>query len=89
MRILGRFMLAAGAGILVLLFGVFAATLLSGFVWLERNASPHGGFLVLEFVAISVFVSFPMSIGTACWVLFRVGSHPSLAPPQNRGELQF
>jgi|KBSMisStaDraftv2_1062788.scaffolds.fasta_scaffold1353176_2 hypothetical protein len=73
MRVLGRFLLAAGVSILVLLFGVTAAMVLGGFALLERTASPATGFLVLEFVAIGVLVCTPISIAAACWVLFRPG----------------
>jgi hypothetical protein len=73
MRVLGRFLLAAGVAILVLLFGVTASMVLGGFALLERTASPATGFLVLEFVAIGVLVCTPISIAAACWVLFRPG----------------
>lgn len=66
-------MLATGVAILLLLFGVTAAMVLGGFALLERTASPGGGFLVLEFVAIGVLVCTPLSIAAACWVLFRPG----------------
>jgi hypothetical protein len=75
MRVLGRFLLAAGAGILVLLLGVLGATVLGGFALLERTASPGGGFLLLEFVAIGVLICVPMAIAAACWVLFRPASN--------------
>ena len=71
MRVLGRFALAAGVGILVLLGGVFASMVLGGFALLERNGPPGGGFLVLEFVAIGVLVCVPLSMAAACWVMFR------------------
>lgn len=71
MRAVGRFLLAAGAGIMVLLLGVLGATVLGGFALLERAASPGGGFLMLEFVAIGVLICVPMAIAAACWVLFR------------------
>jgi hypothetical protein len=73
MRLAGRFLLAAGAGVLVLLAGVLGAMVLGGFALLERTASPSGGFLILEFVAIAVLICTPMSIAAACWVLFRAG----------------
>jgi len=73
MRVLGRFLLAAGIAILVLLFGVIAAMVLGGFALPERAASPAGGFLVLEYVAIGVLVCTPISIAAACWILFRPG----------------
>ena len=56
MRVLGRFVLAAGAGISVLLFGVLAAMVLGGFAALERTAANGHGFLMLEFVAIGVLI---------------------------------
>ena len=82
MRVLGRLLLAAGAAMIVLLVGVIGAMLLSGFALLERIASPGGGFLVLEFVAIAVLVCTPMSIAAACWILFRRGrnSHSVITP---------
>jgi hypothetical protein len=73
MRVLGRFALAAGIGVLVLLFGVFAAMVLGGFALLERHGPVGDGFLVLEFVAIGVFVCVPLSIAAACWVPFSSG----------------
>ena len=81
MKVLGRFFLAAGAGILVLLLGVLGATVLGGFALLERTASPGGGFLILEFVAIGVLICVPLAIAAACWVLFRAerNSKPVLA----------
>lgn len=84
MRVLGRFALAAGVGILVLMFGVLAAMVLGGFAVLERNGSPGNGFLVLEFVAIAVFICVPLSIVAACWVLFRGGSDTNQVLPQSR-----
>ena len=71
MKALGRFLLAATVGVLVLLVGVIGATVLGGFAMLERAASSSQGFLVLEFIAIGVFVCVPMAIAAACWVLFR------------------
>jgi hypothetical protein len=71
---LGRFVLATGAGILVLLVGVLAAMVLGGFALLERNAAVGDGFLILEFVAIGVLICVPLSIAVACWVLFRLGT---------------
>jgi hypothetical protein len=75
MRVLGRFLLAATAGVLVLVVGVLCATVLGGFALLERTASPRGGFLLLEFVAIGVLICVPMAIAAACWVLFRPESN--------------
>lgn len=63
MKVLGRF--------------VLAATALGGFALLERHGPPGDGFLVLEFVAIAVFICVPLSIAAACWVLFRAGRHSS------------
>lgn len=73
MRVLGRFALAAGVGVSVLLVGVLASMVLGGFALLERHGPAGDGFLVLEFVAIGVLVCVPMSIAAACWVLFRAG----------------
>jgi len=73
MRVLARFLLAAGVAILVLLSGVIAATILGGFALPGRTAPPAGGFLVLECVAIGVLVCTPLSIAAACWILFRPG----------------
>ena len=73
MRILGRFLLAAGAAVSVLMIGVLAAIVLGGFALLERSGPVSNGFLVLEFVAIGVLICTPMSIAAACWVLFRSG----------------
>lgn len=73
MRVLGRFALAAGVGVLVLLLGVLAAMVLGGFALLERHVPAEGGFLVLEFVAIGVLACVPLAIAAACWVLFRAG----------------
>ena len=75
MRVLGRFVAAAGVGICVLLLGVFAATILGVFAlpggYTDGGGAPGDGFLVLEFVAIGVVISIPVSIAAACWVLFR------------------
>ncbi len=87
MRVLGRFLLATGVGILVLLFGVVSATVLGGFALLERTASPGGGFLVLEFVAIGVLICVPLSIATACWILFRTGRNANPVLVQDRDRL--
>ena len=84
MRILGRFLLAAAAGVLVLLFGVLAAMVLGGFALLERTGPPGNGFLVVEFVAIGVLVCVPLSITVACWVLFRQGKHSKPEFSQHR-----
>ena len=84
MRVLGRFLLAAGAGLLVLFAGVVSAMVLGGFALLERDGSRGGGFLVLEFVAIGVLVCVPMSIAAACWVLFRSGRDTKPLLPQSR-----
>ena len=77
MRVLGRFVLAAGVGILVLLVGVLGAMILGGFAVLERNAPVGDGFLVLEFVAIGVLICVPLSIVAASCVLLRVGNNRS------------
>jgi len=87
MKVLGRFVLAAGAGILVLLFGVLAAIVLSGFALLERNGVPGNRFLVLEFTAIGVLICVPLSIVAACWVLFRPGKHTSPVMSEGRAGL--
>jgi hypothetical protein len=71
MRVLGRFALAAGVGVLVLLVGVLAAMVLGGFALLERHGPAGGGFLMLEFLAIGVLICVPLAIAAACWVLFR------------------
>ena len=84
MRVVGRFVLAAGVGILLLLFGVVAAMVLGGFALLERNGPPGDGFLVLEFVAIGVLVCVPLSIAASCWVLFRVGKNSNQVLSQSR-----
>ena len=84
MRVLGRFALAAGVGVSVLLVGVLASMVLGGFALLERHGPPGGGFLMLEFVAIGVLVCVPMSIAAACWVLFRAGKNTNQALPQGR-----
>lgn len=73
MRVLGRFALAAGTGVLVLLVGVLAAMVLGGFALLERHGPAGGGFLMLEFIAIGVLICVPLSIAAACWVLLRAG----------------
>jgi len=87
MRLLGRFLLAAGAGILVLSLGVIGATILGGFALLERTPSPGGGFLVLEFVAIGVLLCVPMAIAVACWILFRADAGKNQVLPSGRGGL--
>jgi hypothetical protein len=73
MRVLGRFALAAGVGLLVLLFGVLAAMVLGGFALLERHGPAGDGFLMLEFLAIGVLICVPLAIAAACWVLFPSG----------------
>ncbi|HTT22981.1 MAG TPA: hypothetical protein VMG82_28880 [Candidatus Sulfotelmatobacter sp.] len=85
MRVLARFLIAAGAGLLVLLVGVLGATILGGFAVLERNAPPGNTFLVLEFIAIGVLICAPLAIVTACWVLLRTGNNanPALPPSQS------
>ena len=87
MRVLGRFLLAAGAGILVLLLGVLGAMVLGGFALLERSASPAGGFLILEFVAIGVLICVPIAIVAACWVLFRTERNSNPVLPDGRERL--
>jgi hypothetical protein len=83
MRVVARFLLAAGVGVLVLLFGVVAAMVLGGFALLERTASPASGFLILEFVAIGVLICVPLSIAAACWILFRPGKSTNQLFSQN------
>jgi hypothetical protein len=73
MRVLGRFAIAAGVGVMVLLSGVLAAMVLGGFALLERHGPAGGGFLMLEFLAIGVLICVPLAIAAACWVLFRPG----------------
>ena len=87
MRVLGRFALAAGVGVLVLLFGVLAAMVLGGFALLERHGPAGGGFLVLEFVAIGVLVCVPLAIAAACWVLLRGGRNTN--PVLSQGQSGF
>jgi len=84
MRVLGRFVLAAVVGLLLLGFGVLAAMVLGWFALLERNASAGGGFLILEFVAIGVLICVPLSISAACWVLFRRGGDTNPGVPHSR-----
>jgi len=84
MRVLGRFALAAGVGVLVLLVGVLAAMVLGGFALLERHGPAGDGFLVLEFVAIGVLICVPLSIAAACWVLFRAGRDANQVLSQSR-----
>lgn len=84
MRVLGRFALAAGVGVSVLLVGVLASMVLGGFALLERHGPAGDGFLVLEFVAIGVLVCVPMSIAAACWILFRAGKNTNQVLPQGR-----
>ncbi|HVN17386.1 MAG TPA: hypothetical protein VMU05_01395 [Dongiaceae bacterium] len=71
MRVVGRFLLAAAVGILVLTFGVLAAMVLGGFAVLERSAAAGNRFLILEFLAIGVLICVPLAIAAASWVLFR------------------
>jgi hypothetical protein len=87
MRVLGRFFLAAAAGVSVLLFGVLSAMVLGGFALLERSAAAGGGFLVLEFVAIGVLICVPLAIAAACWVLMRAGKNTSQVLSPDRGGL--
>ncbi len=84
MRVLGRFALAAGVGISVLVVGVLGAMVLGGFAMLERNAPAGDGFLVLEFIAIGVLICVPLSIAAACWVLFRSGRDTNPVLSQGR-----
>jgi hypothetical protein len=84
MRVLGRFALAAGVGVSVLLVGVLASMVLGGFALLERHGPAGDGFLVLEFVAIGVLVCVPMSIAAACWILLRAGKNTNQVLPQGR-----
>jgi hypothetical protein len=84
MRVLGRFVLASAAGLLILLIGVLAAMVLGGFAVLERSAPPGNGFLMLEFIAIGTLICVPISIAAACWVLLRPGSNSNVVLPQNR-----
>jgi len=85
MGVLGRFALAAGVGVSVLLLGVLAAMVLGGFALLERHGPAGGGFLMLEFLAIGVLICVPLAIASACWVLFRAGRNTSqvLSPGRN------
>jgi hypothetical protein len=84
MRVLGRFALAAGVGVLVLLVGVLAAMVLDGFALLERHGPAGDGFLMLEFLAIGVLICVPLAIAGACWVLFRPGRNTNQALSQGR-----
>lgn len=84
MRVLGRFVLASAAGLLILLIGVLAAMVLAGFAVLERSAPPGNRFLVLEFIAIGTLICVPLSIAAACWVLLRPAGNSNQALPQNR-----
>jgi len=84
MRVLGRFALAAGVGVLVLLVGVLAAMVLGGFALLERHGPAGDGFLMLEFLAIGVLNFVPLAIAAACWVLFRPGRNTNQVLPQGR-----
>lgn len=84
MRVLGRFILAAGTGLLVLATGVLGATVLGGFALLERNARAGDAFLVLEFIAIGVLICVPFAIAAACWVLLRVGNNSQQVLSQSR-----
>jgi len=85
MKIVGRFLLALIAALLVLLVGVFGAVILGGFALLERSGAHGGGFLVLEFLAIGVLICVPMAIAAACWILFRTEKHPQPAFPDRGG----
>ena len=87
MRVLGRFVLASAAGLLILLIGVLAAMVLAGFAVLERSASPGNRFLVLEFIAIGTLICVPLSIAAACWVLLRPGSISNHVLPKRRSGL--
>jgi hypothetical protein len=87
MRVLGRFVLAAAAGISVLLFGVLAAMVLGSFALLERSAAAGGRFLILEFVAIGILICVPLAIAAACWVLMRPARNSNQGLPPNRGGL--
>lgn len=82
MRVLGRFLLAAATGLVVLVTGVLSATVLGGFAVLERSAPPGNGFLMLEFIAIGVLICVPLAIAAACWVL--LGRHSNQGLPQTR-----
>jgi len=77
MRILGRFLLAAATGLVVLATGVLSAMILGGFAVLERSAAPGNRFLILEFIAIGVLICVPLAIAAGCWVLLRPRSRPS------------
>jgi hypothetical protein len=89
MRVLGRFALAAGVGVLVLLVGVLAAMVLGGFALLERHGPAGDGFLALEFVAIGVLVCVPLAITAACWVLFRTERNTNQVLSQGRSGFFF
>ena len=86
MRVLGKFLLATAAGLVVLLVGVLSAIVLGGFAVLERTAPPGNTFLMLEFIAIAILICVPTAIAVACWVLLRAGSNSSevLSQTQNR-----
>jgi hypothetical protein len=87
MRVLGRFALAAGVGLLVLLVGVLAAMVLGGFALLERHGPAGDGFLMLEFLAVGVLICVPLAIAAACWVLFRAGRNTNQVLSQGRSGL--
>jgi hypothetical protein len=87
MRVLGRFILAAAAGLLVLLIGVLSSMILGGFAVLERSAPPSNGFLILEFLAIGILTCVRLSIAAACWVLLRPGNNCASTLPENRSGL--
>lgn len=87
MRVLARFLLAAGAGLFVLMVGVLGAIVLGGFAVLERNAATGDGFLILEFIVIGVLICVPLSIAAASWVLFRPGRNSNQGMSQTQAGL--
>src|SRR5437660_7164062 len=89
MRVLGRFALAAGVGVLVLLVGVRAAMVLGGFAMLERHGPAGDGFLMLEFLAIGVLICVPLAIAAGGWVLFRAGRNTNQVLSQGRSGFFF
>ena len=84
MRVLGRFLLAAATGFVVLVTGVLSAMVLGGFAILERSGPAGNRFLMLEFIAIGVLICVPLAIAAACWVLLRLGSHSNQGLAQAR-----
>jgi len=77
MKVLGRFLLAAATGLVVLVTGVLSAMVLGGFAVFERSAPPGNRFLIPEFIAIGVLIGVPLAIAAGCWVLLRPRGHSS------------